>query len=54
MVVTAAVDPGTNSDTIPSSIPEDSITRRTPSVRSTTSASPWVEKRSCPLWTVRG
>src|SRR3954468_12697961 len=53
MVVMAAVEPGTNTDTTPSCTPDAWATWRTPSVMSTTSPSPLVEKRSSPLWTAK-
>src|SRR2546423_10194476 len=51
MAVTAAVEPGTKTDTTPSCTPDARATSATPSVMSTTSPSPFVEKRSSPLWT---
>jgi hypothetical protein len=51
--VTAAVDPGTNTDTSPVSTPDCSTTLCTPAVMSIVSPFPSVEKRSCPPWTVR-
>ena len=49
----AAVEPGTNTDTSPLSTPDWSTTLCTPAVMSIVSPFPSVEKRSCPLWTVR-
>ena len=48
---TAAVDPGTNTDTVPVSTPDESTTLWTPAVMSIASPSPSVEKRSSPVWT---
>jgi hypothetical protein len=47
--VIAAVEPGTNTDATPIRTPEDSTMLPTPCVRSITSPSPSVEKRSWPL-----
>ena len=50
----AAVEPGTKRETAPSRAPEEATKLSTPSVRSMTSPSPWVEKRSSPVWTATG
>src|SRR2546423_9200583 len=51
MVVMAAVEPGTKTETEPSSTPDERTISCTPCVRSITSPSPSVEKRSSPVWT---
>ena len=50
----AAVEPGTNTDTMPFSTPDASRTLSTPAVKSITSPSPSVEKRSWPAWSSTG
>src|SRR4051812_11688648 len=54
MRVTAAVEPGTNTEAAPVSTPACSTTLATPAVRSTTSLSPSVENRRCPVCTGTG
>ena len=53
MAVTAAVEPGTKTETTPLSTPDDVTTLATPAVMSTTSPWPSVVKRSSPALTLR-